>query len=98
MRRHALSADEFAVYAREQIRTADALLARHRPASRTVCNCGRPLPCSQAEAVRARKNHYLARLSPAETTVPFPVVAPAPLPSRTSRLRALLDRLTRHNR
>lgn len=95
---HALSADEFAEYAREQIRIADALIARHRPANRNLCQCGRPLPCTQAEAVRAHKDHYLARLGLAEATVSLPVVTSAPAPPRTGGMRALLPRMARRNR
>lgn len=97
MTRHALSASEFAEYAREQIRTADALLARHGAASRVLCRCGRPVPCSQAEALRIRKAHYLARLGLAEVTVPLRVVTSA-VPPQASGIRGLLYRLTRRDR
>lgn len=96
MPRHALSAEEFAAYAREQISTADAVLTRHRQVGRACCQCGRPLPCSQAEAVRARKDHYLVRLGLAEATVPMPVVSSGS-PVRPRGLRALLSRFTRHD-
>lgn len=98
MTRHTLSVNEFAEYAREQIRIADTLMARHRPASRNLCQCGRPLPCAQAEAVRAHKDHYLARLGLAEATVSLPIVTPAPAQPQTGGLRALLSRMARRNR
>jgi hypothetical protein len=47
-----MSAGEFAACAREQIRAADTLLAQHRPANGSYCQCGRPVPCSQAETVQ----------------------------------------------
>lgn len=98
MTRHALSANEFAEYAREQIRIADTLMARHGPANRNLCQCGRPRPCAQAEAVRAHKEHYLARLGLAEDTVSLPVVTSAPAQPQTVGLRSLLSRMARRSR
>jgi len=87
-----LTAEQLAQYAREQIRTADDLLARHRPAGGSSCRCDRPLPCTHAETLRVRRAHYLTQLGLSEPTQVLPAVASSPRPRR---LRALMSRLIR---
>lgn len=66
-----LSADGFAVYAREQINDATRVLATHR---RTAlgCGCGRPLPCPVADRWSRHVAHFKRQLALAETQMlPF---------------------------
>jgi hypothetical protein len=57
-----LSSAQFAAYARDQIRTADVLLARHVVRG-TMCSCGRIVPCSVALTVAERRKHFVAALA-----------------------------------
>ncbi|MQA24850.1 MAG: hypothetical protein GEU94_05130 [Micromonosporaceae bacterium] len=60
-----MDAAGFATYAREQIRAADVILARHREMV-GVCSCGRLLPCSAAASVARRRRHFVDRLAQVE--------------------------------
>lgn len=57
-----LSAPQFAAYAREQIRAADAILAGHT-AQGVMCSCGRVRPCSVAVASTRRRSHFVETLA-----------------------------------
>jgi hypothetical protein len=58
----ALSSAQFAAYARDQIRTADMILAYH-VAQGPMCPCGRVLPCSVALAVTKRRTEFIGALT-----------------------------------
>ncbi|MQA25278.1 MAG: hypothetical protein GEU94_07370 [Micromonosporaceae bacterium] len=62
-----MDAAGFAAYAREQIRAADVILARHRGRV-GVCSCGRLLPCSAAASVAGRRRHFVDRLGQVEAS------------------------------
>lgn len=49
---------QFAAYAREQIRTADVILAQHSELI-VLCSCGRPLPCSVAASLARRRQYFV---------------------------------------
>lgn len=57
-----LSSAQFAAYAREQVRNADLILARHAAHS-TTCSCGRLLPCSVVTTVTRRRAHFVEALA-----------------------------------
>ncbi|HEX5144947.1 MAG TPA: hypothetical protein VFW21_13865 [Mycobacterium sp.] len=72
-----LDADQFAAYAREQIRDAFAILQRHRPDRYGLCSCGRPQPCTVIDTCQRSIDHYRGKLALIEATQPLPIVAPA---------------------
>jgi hypothetical protein len=71
-----MSLMEFARFAREQIDTADAILAGgHRYTDVSwCCSCGHQRACPQAELLRQRSDHFRCRLALAERTALLPVV------------------------
>lgn len=59
---NALSRRQLALYALEQIRAADVLLATHREQI-PVCSCGRPFPCTAEASIARRRQHYIGQLA-----------------------------------
>ncbi len=57
-----LSTAQFVAYAREQIRTADVLLAGHALRGQ-MCTCGRVPPCSVALSLTRRRRHFIDSLA-----------------------------------
>ncbi|RGC70702.1 hypothetical protein C5N14_02405 [Micromonospora sp. MW-13] len=45
-------------YAREQVETADVLLAAHEAAELGLCRCGRPHPCDERRQGVERRDYY----------------------------------------
>ena len=72
-----LDADQFAAYARDQIRDATAILQRHRPDRYELCCCGRPRPCTVVDTCQRSIDHYRGKLALIEATLPLPIVVPA---------------------
>ena len=95
----ALTAEQFAEFAREQIRIAETLLAQHRAAG-DMCRCGRVVPCPHAESLAGSLEHYRVQLALLERTQPLPVVLPAeaPRPAAAGRRRTLFARKRRKPR
>ncbi len=57
-----LSSAQFGAYARDQIRTADVILAHHVTRG-PMCCCGRIVPCSVAQGVAERRAHFIEALA-----------------------------------
>ena len=75
---NALSLEEFRRFAREQIDTADAILAGdHRPVDASWCLCGRTRPCPDAVLIGQRREYFQGRLALLERTGPPPCQRPA---------------------
>jgi hypothetical protein len=91
----ALTREQLLAYAAEQIRTAERLLAEHRPTATGACACARPLPCPQARSLEATRERYRHQVALLEQTQRLPVV-PAPAgPLRPHRRITVLARLAR---
>ncbi|MEV4415519.1 hypothetical protein [Catellatospora sp. NPDC049609] len=89
----ALSAEQFAEYARRQIAAADGILARHGRTG-ALCRCARQWPCPVAVTCVKMREHYVARLALAEATVRLPMVH-AGRKRRVSAWRRVLTALER---
>ncbi|GGK37894.1 hypothetical protein GCM10010124_33390 [Pilimelia terevasa] len=59
-----MTREELTAYAAAQVAVADQLLARHRPGTHHCCACGQPMPCSHAETIARRRDHYAQFLDP----------------------------------
>lgn len=93
---HTLTLEQFAIYAREQIRTIDGLLSGHRTAGEVFCRCGRPRPCPQARSLTATREHYRHRIAGLDDqTRLLPIIAPPPDWPRHRRRAAVLALLRR---
>ncbi|MGH2600223.1 MAG: hypothetical protein ACRDJ9_12670 [Dehalococcoidia bacterium] len=75
----ALDRPRLAAYAREQIRAASVILARHYPQG-PLCCCGRLEPCSAKLHVLRRLRHFQDLLAALDT----PTVILPPPPEATS--------------
>ncbi|GAA1396336.1 hypothetical protein GCM10009662_10120 [Catellatospora coxensis] len=75
-----LTAEQFATYARRQIKAADGILADHGRSWGNMCGCGRLWPCPVAATCVRMREHFLTRLALVEATVRLPVVRPGPVP------------------
>ncbi|SRR5690606_29730292 len=95
----ALTAEQFAEFAREQIRIAETLLAQHRAAG-DMCRCGRVVPCPHAESLAGSLECYQSQLALLERAQPLPVTVPAAArqPATTVRQRNLFVRKRRKPR
>ncbi|MEU7823223.1 hypothetical protein [Catellatospora sp. NPDC049133] len=63
--------------ARRQIAAAAYLIAEHQPTSRTLCSCGRLLPCGVAIASSRAHDHNSSVLAMLHATLELPTIATA---------------------
>ncbi|MFD0599358.1 hypothetical protein ACFQZ4_49440 [Catellatospora coxensis] len=63
--------------ARRQIAAAAFLIAEHQPTSRTLCSCGRLLPCTVATASSRAHDHNSSVLALLLATMELPTIATA---------------------
>jgi hypothetical protein len=84
-----LTQQQFTMYARQQIDTAVAMLARHQDGP-GYCSCGRELPCSVAEACHRTRDHYQGKPAVLDATAKLPELPSVQEPSRVPRWRRLL--------
>jgi hypothetical protein len=70
----ALDHEQFAAYARAQIRDAQAILALHRSAGTGLCSCGRRQQCSVVTVCTRHIAHYRKKLALLDLTQPLPLI------------------------